>query len=354
MPSSAATSTVQPVRAVLAGCGAMSAAWLGAARLIPGLEIVGLVDLRLEAAQARRHEFGLEGASVGTDLAAVLEATKPDLLFDCTVPEAHHANALLAFERGVHVLGEKPLAHSLTHAAEMVAAARAAGRTHAVVQNRRFDPNIRRVRRFLATEQIGPVTTVNADFFIGAHFGGFRDAMRNVLLLDMAIHTFDAARLLTGADPVSAYCHEWNPQGSWYAHGSSAHCIFEMTGGVVFNYRGSWCSEGLHTTWEGDWRIVGTRGTVRWDGGTHPRAAVVAGPDSGSSLLMRHDEFELPAGDDSDRIGGHAGVIRDVVDCLRHGGTPETASSDNIKSLAMVFAAIESAKLGQRVPVRWA
>ena len=48
---------------------------------------------------------------------------------------------------------------------------------------------------------------------------------------------------------------------------------------------------------------------------------------------------------------GHAGVIRDFVDCIRSGGTPQTTASDNIKSLAMVFAAIASAEQHQRVPV---
>jgi hypothetical protein len=38
---------------------------------------------------------------------------------------------------------------------------------------------------------------------------------------------------------------------------------------------------------------------------------------------------------------------------VRTGRTPETVSSDNIKSLAMVFAAIQSAKLEQKVPVVW-
>src|SRR6266581_2652143 len=72
---------------------------------------------------------------------------------------------------------------------------------------------------------------------IGAHFEGFRQHMRHVLLLDMAIHTFDAARLLTGADPVSVYCKEWNPVGSWYDHDASAVAFFEMTNGIVYTYR---------------------------------------------------------------------------------------------------------------------
>jgi predicted dehydrogenase len=228
-----------------------------------------------------------------------------------------------------------------------------------VVQNRRFDPNIRRVCRYLETNEIGAVTTLNSDFYIAAHFGGFRDVMPNILLLDMAIHTFDAARLILKADPVSVYCHEWNPKDSWYAHGSSAMCIFEFSNGSIFNYRGSWCSEGFHTTWESDWRIVGTRGSLRWDGGSQPRASVVVpnptSPNEGGrpDFLSQHREFELPALQANDAIGGHDGVINDFVAAVRSGHRPETASSDNIKSLAMVFAAIQSAKLEQKIPVVW-
>ena len=350
---------MENLKAVLVGCGAMSGAWLSAAKNIPDLEVAGLVDLRIGAAQARATEFDLSNAHLGIDLAAMLEKTQANILFDCTIPEAHHDNALLAFKRGVHVLGEKPLAHSIAHARAMVAAARNANCIHAVVQNRRFDPNIRRVRRFLETNQIGPVTTLNADFYIAAHFGGFRDEMPNVLLIDMAIHTFDAARLILNADPVSVYCREWNPKDSWYAHGSSAMCIFEFSDGSVFNYRGSWCSEGFHTTWESDWRIVGTRGSLHWDGGSQPRASVVipnqTAPSEGGrpDFFSQHLEFELPALHSEDAVGGHDGLIKEFVEAVRSARLPETTSSDNIKSLAMVFAAIESAKLEQKVPVEW-
>lgn len=347
------------LKALMVGCGAMSRAWLEAAAKIDDLEILGLVDLIEAAAIARRDEFKLENAATGTNLEAMIEALKPDAIFDCTIPEAHHENALTAFRHGVHVLGEKPLAHSMDAARAMVAAAREANCIHAVIQNRRYDPNIRRVRRYLETDQFGPVTTLNADFYIGAHFGGFRDTMEHVLLLDMAIHTFDAARLILGADPVSVYALEWNPQGSWYAHGSSAMCIFEMEGGSLFNYRGSWSSEGFHTTWESDWRIIGTHGTVRWDGGDQPRAAVVEIPGRGvqggdpSLFLSSFTDSELPALDPTDHIGGHEGLIREFVACVKAKTIPETVSSDNIKSLAMVSGAIQSAQEGCRVEVRW-
>jgi predicted dehydrogenase len=48
-------------------------------------------------------------------------------------------------------------------------------------------------------------------------------------------------------------------------------------------------------------------------------------------------------------VDGHAGLLRDFVDCLRSGRTPETICTDNIRSLAMVFGAIRSAETGEVV-----
>ena len=173
--------------------------------------------------------------------------------------------------------------------------------------------------------------------------------MAHVLLLDMAIHTFDAARYISGTDPVSVYCKEWNPAGSWYDRDSSAVAIFEMTDGLVYTYRGSWCSEGLRTTWECDWRIIGQQGSILWHGDERMQAEVLDG-DEGFFRPVK--AVEIPADNvPANKTGGHAGVIRDFIDCVRTGGTPETTASDNIKSLAMVFGAIKSAETGRTVDI---
>jgi len=338
-----------PLRAVLVGCGGMSPAWINASKTIPDLELVGFVDLVEAAAQKRAAEYG-GSPFVSTNLETALEETKPDMVFDCTVPEAHTEVTLTALRHGCHVLGEKPMADSMENARKMVEAAQATGKLYAVIQNRRYDPNIRRLKRFLEGGALGPLTTLNCDFYIGAHFGGFRDRMEHVLLLDMAIHTFDAARFLSGADPVSVYCKEWNPAGTWYDHDASAVAIFEMSNGIVYTYRGSWCAEGLPTTWESDWRIIGQQGTARWSGDRQMRAQVVAETGGFMSKLA---DVEIPPDPNTDKIDGHTGLIRNFVDCVRNGGTPDTICTDNIKSLAMVFGAIESAESGKPVEVKW-
>lgn len=336
------------VRAVLVGCGGMSRRWMEVSKEHPQLELVGFVDVDEEAARVRAADYGADAAVIGTHLQRVLDETRPDAVFDCTVPEAHAQITVTALEGGCHVLGEKPLADSMENARRSVAAAQAAGKIYAVIQNRRYDPNIRRLARTLRAGAIGPLTALDSDFYIGAHFGGFRDHLRHVLLLDMAIHTFDAARLLLEADPVAVYCHEWNPAGSWYDRDASAVAVFEMSNGVVYTYRGSWCSEGLNTTWEADWRVIGQQGSITWDGAEGFRGEAVAAAGDFRSE-MREITIE-PLGDD-DRVGAHEGIIHEFVECVQNGGTPETVCTDNIKSLAMVLGAIESAESGRRVVI---
>jgi len=338
------------LRAVLVGCGGMSRAWLRAATATEGLSIVGLVDIVEDAARARRDEFDLANARTGDDLEAMLVATRPDIVFDVTVPEAHAQTTLTALRHGCHVLGEKPMATSMDDARRMVEAAQRSGRLYAVVQNRRYTAPIRRVREFLRCGAIGPLTTVNCDFYIGAHFGGFRDHMAHVLLLDMAIHTFDQARFLAGADAVRvAFCKEWNPRGSWYERDASAIAIFELSNGAVFTYRGSWCAEGLNTSWEGEWRFIGTNGSATWDGNDGFRAQ---GPDESSGFIRKQRELPLPELDTAGLSEGHASLIRQFARCVREGETPETICTDNIKSLAMVFGAIEAAEREQPADIR--
>jgi predicted dehydrogenase len=338
------------VDAVLVGCGAMSKAWLEAADRIDGLSIVGLVDLDLDRARSRAAEFRLDRAAIGASLDTMLESRRADVVFDVVVPAARAPIAYSAFGRGCHLLTEKPLAASLEDARAVVAAARKADRLHAVVQNRRYHPGVRRIRRFLDSGALGRLTSIHCDFFLAPHFGGFREEMEHVLLIDMAIHTLDAARAMTGLEATRVYCREWDPPNSWYRQGASAAALFDMSGGAVFSYRGSWCADGLKTSWEAYWRIVGERGSLVWDGFDAIRAETV---DSGArdGLFDRTRAIEVPPLDPTDRVGGHLGVMQDFIAAVRGGPPPETAGGDNLKSLAMVFGAVESAEAGRPVDI---
>jgi predicted dehydrogenase len=332
-------------RAVVVGAGGISDAWFPPLNQ-EKVEVAGVVDLRVEAAKEKIAKYKFN-ALAGDDLPAMLRKCRPDFVVDLTVPESHCKVTCAALAAGYHVIGEKPMASSMAEARKMVQAAKDAGKLYMVSQSRRWDTQHQTVQKTLAAGGIGQITTVNCDFYIGAHFGGFRDAMPSPLILDMSIHHFDLARFMSGGDPVAVYAKEFNPKGSWYKGDVSASCIFEMSNGVIFTYRGSWCGEGCHTSWNGDWRFVGDKGSLVYDHDKNLAGQAVAGKTG-----FFRDLKDLKLRPAPCKFGGMHGALREMLAFLRTGKKPQTVASDNIKSLAMVFAAIESNKKGRRVPVK--
>jgi len=339
------------LRAVLAGCGGMANAWMSAVEAVRGVDVIGLVDVQPKAAEQFAAKYELADAHVGDSVTKAIKATGADVMFDVTVPDAHHKVVIDALRAGCNVLGEKPMTTTLARARKMVAEAEKAGRIYAVIQNRRYEPKIRAVSNFVRKGGLGAIEEIHGDFYIGAPFGGFRAEMDYPLILDMAIHTFDAARFLVGAEPQSVYCHSWNPGHSWYRGDASAACIFEMSDNIVYTYRGSWCNEGMQTSWNTNWRIVGEKGTVLWDGaeGVEVEIQKKRSPRGHTEGGMK--KISVPV--KPMKFMGHAGLMDDFKKAVRSGKKPMTTCEDNIKSLAMVLGAVKSAKAARRVQVEW-
>ncbi|WP_020620016.1 Gfo/Idh/MocA family protein [Paenibacillus daejeonensis] len=323
-------------RTILAGCGSMGSRWLDYARGRNDLELVGLVDVRPESAQALNERQGLS-LPVYTSVAEAVPAVQAELLLDTSIPEAHAPNAMTAMASGCDVIMEKPLAVTMAQANELAAVAERTGRFCAVMQNRRYTKEIRSLKQDLDTGIIGKPVLLTADFFLGPHFGGFREEMDDPLLLDMAIHTFDAARYLIGTKPLSVYCHSFNPHGSWYKGDSTAVCIFEFEGGAVFQYNGSWSALGHTTSWEGSWRIGGTAGSALWNGDS---TALYRTADGGED---RQGELHWQGPERRDAC------LNEMLEALASGRRSETDILDNRLSVAMMLGAMESVRQGRRI-----
>jgi predicted dehydrogenase len=221
-----------------------------------------------------------------------------------------------------------------------VAAAELSGQLLMVSQSRRYWRAVSMLRSQLA--ELGPVASASCRFFKAPHFGGFREEMPYPLLIDMAIHQFDLARHLIGAEPTSVVCRSYNPSWSWYAGDAAASVIFEFGEHVTFTFDGSWCAPGLETSWNGSWRFGTARGTVVWDGDNAPVA------ETGDGMRLPND---LP--DEPEQI---AGSLAEFVTALHAGAAgsqvrPNGEVHTNVLSVAMVEAAVRSAETGQRVPL---
>ena len=302
-----------------------------------GVGIGAWVDVRGGAAQEAVGELGLIDIHSDLTLAEALKLPDIDFVVDVTAPEGHCEVTLAALAAALPVIGEKPMATSLEDARRMIAASEAAGKLYMVSQSRRYDSNIAAYREMILGH-LGPLAILNADFYRGPHFGGFRDEMASPLLLDMAIHTFDQARFISAADPISVNAEEFNAPWSWFNGDACATAAFEMSNGLRFNYRGSWCTNGLDTSWQAEWRACGANGTAKWDGDHAPVGEVIDDSGNQSAVLSN-----LP-----DIRGGIEGSLAEFLDALDTGKTPNGECHDNIKSLGMVFGALRSASTGVR------
>jgi predicted dehydrogenase len=334
-------------RIVIAGCGIMANTWVEYALSRVDAEIVALVDVKRENAKALAARHGLN-SKIYSDISEAIKDSDANLVFNTTSPAAHHEIVIKSLRSGCNVLGEKPMANSIEEAEEMVKAAEESGCTYAVMQNRRYNKNIRALKELLTQGTIGKPTFTCADFFLGPHFGGFRDLMEHPLLLDMSIHTFDQARFITGADAVSVYCHEFNPSGSWYRGDAAAACTFEMSDGSVFSYRGSWCAEGAPTSWESFWRITGAKGTAIWDGSTLPYCEV---PVASKEHRLLNDYKRIEGKASWQGRDGHFGCLDEMFSALLEGRKAETDCTDNIKNMKMVLASLESAEKQRKIEI---
>ncbi|MDQ4504278.1 Gfo/Idh/MocA family oxidoreductase [Sinomonas sp. ASV322] len=357
------------LRVVVVGAGPMGRTWLRTIAANDDVELAGIADLAVHVADQAADDAGHPGLPTGPDAVELARRTNTHAIINVTIPAAHHPVTTAALLAGYPVLGEKPVASTVAEGLSLAACAELTGQLFMVSQSRRYFRNL-----FLAKRQaqaLGRIGALSVEFFKAPRFGGFREVMESPLLLDMAIHQFDAARFLLDADPVSVICEEYNPAWSWFAGNAAASAVFEFEGGARFAFTGSWASPGFETSWNGSWRISGERGTVLWDGEHEPTADV---PDSGASPA--HGDGTAGVGSavvgpsvagDPDSAPGSgslpalssvpdpgtetAGSLREFVAALRTGAEPMGRVHSNVVSLAMVEAAMRSARLGRRVAI---
>lgn len=334
------------LRLLQVGCGSISGAWLDTLANRDDIEYVGLVDINIDNAKEKQNQFNLN-CKLYKDYKKAINELKPDIVIDTTIPKIHHQVVTYALNNDCHVFGEKPLSNSMHNALDMIATSKKNNKYYSVMQNRRYISNIAAFSSLINKKKIGELGFLNADFYIEAHFGGFREIMENPLILDMAIHSFDQARYISGSTPISVYCHEFNPSGSWYQGNASAVCIFEMSNNVVFLYNGSWCAKGNSTSWECNWRAMGSLGAASWDGFNKPWYELVSEKNSNDKFPNKYNRNylnEIPQ-----IVEGHKGCIENMLESLKMNVASNTDCHDNIKSLAMVMGAIKSSKEQRKV-----
>ena len=190
-----------------------------------------------------------EGRVIARDVDRLIAQCQPGPPVRCRRPVGAAWVVSAGLEAGCHVLSEKPMAETLDEARDLVARAKPPDGSTPWCRTVVTVAGIRRIARALRGRD-RRYRQRSRRFLPCSAFWRVSRGDGPCLLLDMAIHTFDALRCMTGLAASGVYCREWNPPHSWYRDGSSAAAIFDLETGAIFIYRGSWCAQGLPTSWE--------------------------------------------------------------------------------------------------------
>jgi len=329
------------------GLGSFWLDWAWAMGRSTGAEYAAVCDTDARRLHAIGEKVGVPRERRYTDLARALREAEADFVLVVVPPAAHREVALAAFRAGKHVLTEKPMATTRRDALAMVRAADAADVQLAVDQNLRFNPWIRTARKLLDAGRLGRVSHVVASFRHDDVWATWRRRMANPLLTEMAIHHFDNLRYLLGEDAETVYAKTWNPRWSWAKGDVCAVVTVTMRSGVVCTWEGTLVERGERTNYCGDWRIECEKGALNFDFTHRDERLVMHG-----RLFVTH-----PKGKPREvrpvrmRLCNQDAVLAAFVRSVRTGKPMETSGRDNLGTVAMMLAAIGSARSGRAVRV---
>ncbi|MBC7527165.1 MAG: Gfo/Idh/MocA family oxidoreductase [Chthonomonadaceae bacterium] len=346
------------MRVIQAGVGGFGGSWIYALKQCEGLTHVALVDPNPQALQQMGEIAGVPPEHRFTNLDEALKTVAADGLIDCTPAPFHKVTSVKAMEAGLHILAEKPLSDSLETAVEIVREAKQLGRTLMVTQQFRYQDQPRHLRRLMLEGVIGEIDHIVAEFQIQGLMAGWRQTMDHPFLMDMAVHHFDMMRYLLGENALTVTAHTWNPKVSNAKGDMSAVAWIEFPGGVKVNYTGSFATPGVDTGWNGRWAITGSKGTLIWN--QRDEWGPIRLFRQNADYAQYHEQHFFtplpepwgePITAPSMGATGHHFDLYHWKACIEQGVEPETSGRDNLNTLALTFAAIESANERRTVDV---
>ena len=318
--------------------------------------LIAWYDAIPERAQAMAAAYG------GRVCASVDEllAEKPDAVSVCVANRDHAAVTIRALEAGCHVLCEKPMAVTMEECESMLAAAKRTGKTLMIGHNQRFNRSHAEARRMLMSGELGRPLAFRTSFahpgpegWTGQKNSWFFQKSQSAfgVLADLGIHKTDLIHYLLNEPIVNVTAmlgtvHKRYPDGSLIDVDDNALCIYRTQSGVMGQMHVSWTNYGAE---DNATRIYTTKGILRlYDDPDY--SLIFESPDA-ETVRLRLDEMTTNE-KQTEGQRENTGVINAFVESIQT-GVPSIADAEEcIKSMRVVFAAVESAEKGRAVAVR--
>lgn len=320
----------------LVGAGGISFAHLDAYRRA-GLDVAAIMSRSLARAETRRKEF-YPDALATDDFESLLKRDDIEVL-DITPHPADRVPLIeAALKAGKHVLSQKPFVTDLDTGERLADLADRHGVKLAINQNGRWAPHFAYIREAVRAGIVGDVvashTAVHWDhsWIVGTPF----EQIDDLIFFDFAVHWFDFLASLIGSKATSVYATRNRAAGQQAKPPLLAQALVAFDGGQASLVFDAAIRHGpLDTTFVG-----GTKASL-----------ASTGPNLGEQTvtLTTGEGIARPALEGAWFNDGFAGTMGELLVAVEEGREPLNGARGNLDSLALVFAAIQSAHTGVAV-----
>ena len=320
------------------------------------ISLVGACDVQEHA----RAGFAKVGPSVPvfSDIDQMLQTTKPDIVSICTPPFLHFSQCLAALKKGCHVFCEKPMVETLAEADDIISAAETAKRQ--VVVNSQFPfmkihaaakaylrrPDFGRLLFLHASQTFRPTPATEATW---------RGKMARRLGFEFGVHAFELVRFFFEEDPVRIIGHMPNPTDQ---KSDVLNIVtIEFPGGrAASNLLDSLCKgpeRYLDLRLDGEFATITTSigGELAIEAGLHARERrpyfAFRFVKGGKAVWHDGNRSRILAKEGINPFANATALhLQNFIDALAQDKTPAGTASDHRKTLALIFAAYDSAAAG--------
>jgi len=312
-------------------------AWLE----VGGVDIVAVYNRTVSKAEKIAKKYNI--AKIYSDPEEMLKQEDLDFIDIIAQVPAHAPFVFLAAKYKVPVICQKPMAEDFSTCRSMVLSCKKAGIPFFIHENFRWQPPMQSVKEALKAGHIGKPFRANIQLY---NFGydnfnfdeqPFLKTLDHYALTDIGSHLFDLARFFFG-EPHSIYCQTYKTVE--YVGGEDVVSAILRINDVICHCEiTNRCNTTIY--------IEGTKGVIELD--TNSNLHIETDQESivkDCNTLSPHYSWVSP---EDEKING-AAMIHSIIACNKHllnalrtGNPPETTGEDNLKTMRLMFSAIDSA-----------
>jgi predicted dehydrogenase len=336
----------------ISGAGVIGKLHARALRQVGGVRLRAVTD---PAEGAGRALAEATGATWHADYQAMLARPDVDVVILGTPSGLHAEQACLAARAGKHIVTEKPMATALPAVDQMIAAAREAGVTLAVIFQNRFSRETLLLKRAIDAGLLGRPILGNAfvhwrrtpEYYTAS--GGWRGTWAldgGGALMNQSIHTIDLLQWLIG--PVASVTGSAATLTHAIETEDTACAAVGFASGALGVIQGTTSSD---RDWPARVEIVGAGGRAILENG---RIALWESQQPLSDDLLTANDEALCDGWQPDEPFGdaHARQLRAIVRALNDGAPAPVTGDEARNAVEIILAIYESSRSGRRVELR--